>query len=111
MDYPEFSKYKLTPDKSTLSAHYLTEKGHSFYVEPGFYMGLLGYKEKRLSDYPRILEAIYQIIDKEERVVFTGDFESPFTLKEGYIYKEIGDITDPLGIFVEDKSRGSDYGD
>ena len=31
--------------------------------------------------------------------------------KEGFIYLEITDVTDPLHIYVEDKSRGSDYGD
>jgi DNA-binding transcriptional ArsR family regulator len=31
--------------------------------------------------------------------------------KRMIIYREIFDITDPLHIFVEDKSRGSDYGD
>ena len=31
--------------------------------------------------------------------------------KDGYVILEITDITDPLHIFVEDKSRGSDYGD
>lgn len=39
------------------------------------------------------------------------DYEVPLTHAENYIYQEITDITDSLGIFVEDKSRGSDYGD
>jgi hypothetical protein len=41
-------------------------------------------------------------------------FENPQTLtddEEGFIILEIFDITDPLKIYVEDKSRGSDYGD
>lgn len=111
MEYKEFAKFKLVPDSTTLSNHYVDDEGNSFYVEPGFYMGLKGFEEKRLEDYPRILEAIYKIIKEQHNVVFTGDYESPFTVKEGYIYKEISDITDPLKIFVEDKSRGSDYGD
>lgn len=111
MEYKEFANFKLVEDKETLSNHYIDEEGNSFYVEPGFYMGLKGFEEKRLSDYPKILNEIYKIIKKEHKVVFTGDYESPFTVKEGYVYKEIQDITDPLQIFVEDKSRGSDYGD
>jgi hypothetical protein len=57
------------------------------------------------------MKAIEQIIKDNPKVVFTGNFETPFIDKEGFLYREIGDITDPLKIFVEDKSRGSDYGD
>ena len=52
-----------------------------------------------------------EVVRKNKKVVFTADFENPQTEVEGYIYLEIHDITDPLCIFVEDKSRGSDYGD
>lgn len=51
------------------------------------------------------------IVKKNRLVVFTGDFESSPTEAEGAIYLEITDITNPLHIYVEDKSRGSDYGD
>ena len=112
MTYPEFNQYEsfIDPDNPFCNA-YKTKEGHTFYVEPGFYDGMKGFEEKRREDYPRILEAIYEVIAKNERVIFTWDFESPFMLKEGFIYREIHDITDPLQIFVEDKSRGSDYGD
>ena len=46
-----------------------------------------------------------------KKVVFTANYESPLTEAEGYIYLEITDVTDPLKIYAEDKSRGSDYGD
>ena len=52
-----------------------------------------------------------RVVRKNKLVVFTGEFEAPFTKIEGAIYLEIFDITDKLQIFVEDKSRGSDYGD
>ena len=39
------------------------------------------------------------------------EYEAYFEEIEGYIYLEITDITDPLKIYAEDKSRGSDYGD
>lgn len=111
MDYPEFRKYQLIEDKSTLASGYQDEDGNLFYVEPGFYFNLQGFKDKRPEEYERILAALDEVIKKEHRVVFTGNFESPFVEKEGFIYREIEDITDPLGIFFEDKSRGSDYGD
>lgn len=111
MEYPEFSKYKFHQDKSSLCNAYEDEFGNLFYVEPGFYTGLKGFEEKRRDFYSDILEAIDAAIKKNHKVIFTGDFESPFLLRDGFVYLEIQDITDPLGIFVEDKSRGSDYGD
>ena len=57
------------------------------------------------------MEAIDLVIKKNHKVIFTADFENPWITREGFIYREIQDITDPLCIFVEDKSRGSDYGD
>ena len=112
MKYPEFEQYTQVEDsENSLVNKYVTKEGHIFYVEPGFYYGMLGYKDKKEEEYPRILEAIYKVIEENEKVVFTGNYETPFLDKEGYIYREISDISDPLCIFVEDKSRGSDYGD
>ena len=112
MTYPEFDIYIEKKDPVNHLVHfYENELGDSFYVEPGFYDGLLGFKEKRAEDFDRIMESIDKTIRKEHRVIFTADFENPWIERDGYIYREILDITDPLGIFVEDKSRGSDYGD
>lgn len=112
MEYPEFSKYESFMDPvNPLCNAYKTKEGHIFYVEPGFYRGLLGFKEKRFERYDDLLNAIYKLIEDNERIVFTWNMESPFIDKEGYIYREIIDISDAEGIFVEDKSRGSDYGD
>ena len=112
MLYPEFGQYKSFIDPLTpLVNAYQTENGHVFYVEPGFYYALQGLQEKKREDFPRILREIQKTIAENPKVVFTGNFDSPFINKEGFIYREIGDITDPLKIFVEDKSRGSDYGD
>ena len=112
MTYPEFNQYESFVDPSNPFCNaYKTKEGHIFYVEPGFYDGMRGFKEKRREDYPKILEAIYDYVSKHEKTVFTWDFENPFMIKEGYLYREIHDFTDPLQIFVEDKSRGSDYGD
>ena len=52
-----------------------------------------------------------EVVKKNKKVVFVGNFEYPQTEVEGFIFLEVTDITDPLKIFVEDKSRGSDYGD
>ena len=83
-----------------------------FYVEPVFYTQLKGFKERHtIEDYQRIIDRMLEVVKKYKKVVFVGNFENPQTEVEGFIFLEITDITDPLKIFVEDKSRGSDYGD
>ena len=112
MDYVEFNKYKQFTDEQNPLVHaYHDELENTFYVEPGFYNGLIGFKEKRPERFDEMMEAIDMIIKANHRVIFTADFEHPWIEREGFIYREIFDITDPLKIFVEDKSRGSDYGD
>ena len=112
MLYPEFCKYKSFVDpQNPLVNAYENKAGDRFYIEPGFYMGLQGFAEKRAKDLPTIMAALDTTVKTHHHVVFAADYENPFIEKEGYVYKEISDLTDPLGIFVEDKSRGSDYGD
>ena len=52
-----------------------------------------------------------ELVKKNKKIVFTGNFENPLTEIDNYIFLEITDVTDHLKIFAEDKSRGSDYGD
>ena len=112
MRYDEFSKYQEYQDELNHLVHaYKDEAGNIFYVEPGFYEGLMGFKEKRAERFDEIMKEIDRIIQKNHKVIFTADFENPWIARDGFIYQEIFDITDPLQIFVEDKSRGSDYGD
>ncbi len=112
MDYTEFSSYSPYVDPLNQLVHaYTDEEGNLFYVEPGFYDGLLGFKEKRPEAFESIMKALDKTVKKNKKVIFTADFENPWIDREGFIYREISDITDPLLVFVEDKSRGSDYGD
>lgn len=112
MKYEEFEHFIPFVDPiNPFCNAYKTPNGHIFYVEPGFYDGMLGFKDKRPERYKELVEAIYRVIENNDKVIFTWNFESPFIEKEGFIYREIQDISDPLRIFVEDKSRGSDYGD
>ena len=112
MRYPEFDAYQELVDEQNHLVHfYGDEEGNRFYVEPGFYDGLLGFKEKRDERFHDIMKELDRTVKVHHKVIFTADFENPWITREGYIYREIFDITDPLGIFVEDKSRGSDYGD
>ena len=110
--HEEFKDLKIIEDKhNPFCTLYELDDGSRFYLEPAFYTQMLGFKEKREIEYPRIIQRMLEVVRKNKRVVFTAEFENPQTEVEGYIYLEITDITDPLNIYVEDKSRGSDYGD
>lgn len=112
MLYPEFSQYKPYSEHETrLVNSYLDDEGNFFYVEPGFYSQLLGYKEKAPDTLPKILKKMDEIIKTNHHVIFTMDYESPFVRKDDFIYVEIGDITDALKCTWIDDSRPSDYGD
>jgi len=112
MLYPEFSQYKSFLDKSNpLCNAYITSSGAIFYVEPSFYAGLMGFKEKRLDNFLDIVKKMEKVVEANRKVVFVGDFEHPFVVKDDYVYREIQDITNSLDVYVEDKNRPSDYGD
>ena len=112
MKYEEFKDYKQLEDKNNpFSALYELENGERFYIEPVFYTMLKGFKDHHPDLYQAIIDEMIKLVKQNKRVVFTGNYECPLTNVEGYIFLEPTDITDPLHIFVEDKSRGSDYGD
>lgn len=113
MNYQEFKEYKEVKDPhNPFCRHYVLDSGESFYVEPVFYTQLQGFKDRHdETSYQRIINRMIEVVKKNKKVVFVGNFEYPQTEVDGYIFLEITDITDPLQLFVEDKSRGSDYGD
>ena len=113
MIYPEFSEFRQEVDKENpFSNLYYLDSGECFYVEPVFYTHLRGFKDLREKEFPCIIERMIEVVKKNKKVIFTGNYECPQTLtSDDFIILEINDITDPLQIFVEDKSRGSDYGD
>ena len=112
MKYEEFKNYKeLVDNNNPFSSLYMLDSGETFYIEPVFYTMLKGFKDHHPDKYQMIIDEIIKVVKKEKKVVFTGNFDCPLTNVDDYIFLEITDITDPLKIFVEDKSRGSDYGD
>jgi hypothetical protein len=52
-----------------------------------------------------------RLVKKNKLVVFVGDEENEITEVEGAIYLTIQDVCNPIKVYMEDKSRGSDYGD
>lgn len=114
MNYEEFSHLKEERDPNNPFCRVFVFKGgERFYIEPVFYTHLMGFKDLQEKEFPRIIKRMEEVVLKNKKVIFTGNYEYPQTLldDEEYIILDINDITDPLGIFVEDKSRGSDYGD
>ena len=111
-EYEEFKHLTKKEDANNpFCALYFYESGESFYIEPVFYTQLMGFKDYFPEQFPLILAKMEELVKKNKKIVFTGNFENPLTAIDNYIYLEITDVTDPLKIFVEDKSRGSDYGD
>ena len=112
MNYEEFKEFKQVKDSDNpFTPHFIIDEECDFYVEPVVFTQLHGFQERHPEKYDLIIQSMIERVKKNKKVVFVGDFENYFTEKEGYIYLELLDITNPLQIFVEDKSRGSDYGD
>ena len=112
MKIKEFEHLKEVVDPEyPFIPHYELDDGSEFYMEPIFYTQLQGFKERHKDRYNEIITAMLDRVRRNKKVIFIGDFETNTFEKDGYIILEITDITDPLQIFVEDKSRGSDYGD
>lgn len=113
MNYPEWSNLKKVIDKdNSFFEYYIYPTGEMFYVEPSFYTQLNNFKELySIEQYKMILQKMEQLVKEKKKIIFTYDFENPFISKDGFIYLEFADITDFLKIKIEDKSRGSDYGD
>ena len=68
-------------------------------------------KEIYPNEFPKVIAQIEKVVREKKLVSLVYDYENPFLTVEGSIYLEITDITDPIHVFFEDKSRGSDYGD
>ena len=111
-DYPEWKHLRKEVDPNNpFCALYFYPSGESFYLEPVFYTQLMGFKDHFADKYELIIKRMEELVKKNKKIVFTGNFENPLTEIDNYIFLEITDVTDHLKIFAEDKSRGSDYGD
>ena len=110
--YLEFEHLKQVKDPNNpFCALYYLESGESFYLEPVFYTQLMGFKDYHPDKYHLIIDKMIELVKKNKKIVFTGNFDHPLTEVDNFIFLEITDVTNPLQIFAEDKSRGSDYGD
>ena len=112
MKYKEWEHLETTIDKDNpLVDLYHLETGEEFFIEPAFYTQFTYLKSIYSEHVERVVEEMNNIVRRNKKVIFCHDYEHPLIIKDDFIYLEIEDVLNPLGIFVEDKSRGSDYGD
>lgn len=110
MNYEEFSDFAEIFESKFVKCFALPT-GEKFYIEPAFYTQLMSLKEIYPNEFIKVIEQIKKVVKEKKLVSLVYDYENPFLPVEGSIYLEITDITDPIHVFYEDKSRGSDYGD
>ncbi len=112
MEIKEFNHLKQIKDELNPFSLCYEVSDAIFYVEPAFLTMLNNLKEMYSpDDYSRVINKMVEVAKERKRVIYTYDYENPLTKKDGFIYLELTDITDMLQIYIEDKSRGSDYGD
>lgn len=107
-----FDKAKLIEDKKNPYSKCYLYGNSIFYIEPVFSLKLIELS-KRINEeeYQRVLEEMERIIKNNQYVVFSNEEDEEITLCDNAIYLTIQDVLNPLKIYLEDKSRGSDYGD
>ncbi len=111
-NYPEWSDRNILIDlRNRFATCYQNDDGSIFYIEPQFYTYLQGYKDLRPERYDDILKEMDKIVRKNRKVVFVGQEDNPIVVCEGAIYLTAIDVANRIQVLVEDKSRGSDYGD
>lgn len=114
-NYVEWSDRKRLVDlKNKFSTLYKNEDGTMFYIEPVFYDGLQYYKQMRPDAFQKILDEMDRRVKQHKLVVFVGDEDDPITIIDDgvkCVYLCIHDITEYLGIFVQEKNAKTDYTD
>ena len=80
-------------------------------MEPVFLLKLEGIKQFVEESFLEVISEMERLVKRNHLVVFVGEEEEEITKVEGAIYLTIQDVCNPLQVYVEDKSRGSDYGD
>lgn len=115
--YEEFKSLKVIEDKNNpFCTLFEYEDGSRFYIEPLFYSYLENFKMTHPQQVELFLNKMEEIVKRNKKVIFSGldeEYEEEPVTKttENYIVLTLFDILNMIGIFIEDKSRGSDYGD
>ena len=112
MNYEEFVNLtEVTNEHTSYAKAYQLADGSIFYLESVFYTKLMRFQERFPDRFEDILKEMDATVKKHHKVIFVGDYEYPVIDIEGYIMREITDLTNALRINLDDIYRGSDYGD
>lgn len=112
MNYPEWADRQLMIDlRNKIAKCYKNKDGSIFYVEPGFYKAFEALKNIYSDRIDDVLRKMDELTSSNKKVVYVSDPDDPLVIVEKAKYITIFDLTDSIGLLLEDKSRGSDYGD
>lgn len=112
MNYPEWEKRKKLIDlRNRVAPCYENIDESVFYVEPGFYKLFEALKTIYPDREKDFLNKMDEFVKKNRKVVFVADPGNPLVIVEDAKYITAFDVTDAIGLLLEDKSRGADYGD
>lgn len=112
MGYIEWEKRKQLIDlRNKMAPCYENIDGSIFYVEPGFYKLYEALKTVYPDRKQAFLNKMDEFVKKNRKVVFVADIDNTLVEVDGATYLSAFDITDAIGLLLEDKSRGADYGD
>lgn len=112
MNYPEWADRQLMIDlRNKIAKCYKNKDGSIFYVEPGFYKAFEALKNIYPDRIDDVLRKMDELTSSNKEVVYASDPDDPLVIVEKAKYITIFDLTDSIGLLLEDKSRGSDYGD
>lgn len=112
MNYPEWADRQLMIDlRNKIAKCYKNKDGSIFYVEPGFYKAFEALKNIYPDRIDDVLRKMDELTSSNKKVVYVSDPDDPLVIVEKAKYIAIFDLTDSIGLLLEDKSRGSDYGD
>ena len=110
MNYEEFSELEELFESKFVKC-FRFPSGQKMYIEPAFYTQLMYLNQINQNDFPKVIVEMKRKTLEKGIISFVYDFENPFFPVNGSLYLEMTDVTDPIKVFYEDKSRGSDYGD
>lgn len=112
MNYPEWADRQLMIDlRNKIAKCYKNKDGSIFYVEPGFYKAFEALKNIYPDRIDDVLRKMDELTSSNKKVVYVSDPDDPLVIVEKAKYITIFDLTDSIELLLEDKSRGSDYGD
>lgn len=113
MKYPEFERLVNMVDlRNRFAACYRDENGNVFYIEPGFYKALQAIRNIYPDRYDEAIETVLLFASQNPITIFAQDGDNPIVeIEQKAVILSPADIIDRMGLIIEDKSRGSDYGD